>query len=300
MEIPKGYISTIKAPIPVNSTANVTVRIGDIVLPSFEVEATNKVLSIELPYAATHKEGAVEIKYVFEVEGVTYSNYYNVNVVTPYIELHEIKEILGDSTTDKESFAAEAAARNIINAHTGQEFGFFEGTIQVVSNYDEALPLPRRLIEPTKIVAGSVTIFDVNTPTSYLNYLGENQFVTTGSGWFLKRPIWANSLVVGDVYSSDPIEPPRYTGIRKFDNDITYTITGKFGYESVPEPVHQAAVILTEQYACSDKEYRDQYLESMKSADWRISFNSGAYRRTGNARADKLLSPFVVNRAKVI
>jgi hypothetical protein len=300
MDVPKGYISIIKTPVPVDVTADVTVSMGGISLPSFEVVAENKVLAITLPYAATHSEGAVDVKAVFEVEGFQYTRDIGVNVVTPYIELHEIKEILGKNASDEECFQAEAAARQIINAHTGQEFGFFEGTIKVLSNYDEALPLPRRMIEPTKIVAGSTVIFDRNTPTSYLNYLGENQFVVTGSGMFLKRPIWASSLVVGDMYSADPIEAPSYTGVRKFENDILYTITGKFGYETVPEAVRQAAQILTEQYECADKEYREQYLESIKSADWRIQFNSGAYRRTGNARADKLLSPYVVNRAKVI
>jgi len=301
MDVPKGYISKIKIPVPGDVDAFIGVTRSDMVIgPALQVTASGGVLEVTLPYKATHDEGVVNLLVTFEIDGEEFNRSLDVNVVTPYIELHEIKDILGDAADDQECFDAEAAARQIINAHTGQEFGLFVGTVKVLSNYDEALPLPRRLIEPTKIVAGTIPIFDRDTPTSYLNFLGENQFVTTGSGWFLKRPIWSSSIIVGDMYSSDPIEAPRFTGVHKFDNDVEYTITGKFGYESVPEPVRQAAKILTEQYECADREYREQYLESIKSADWRIQFNSGAYRRTGNARADKLLSPYVINRAKVI
>ncbi len=300
MQVPKGYTSTIKVPVPEDLTAQINIVRNGTALPPLSVESEGGVLNIVLPYAATHHEGEIEVRATFYIQGIPYTRSTKVEVYTPYLELHELKEIVGAGKSDQEYWDAELAAHHVINAHCGQDFGLFEGTIKVMSNYNEALPLPRRLINPEKILAGTIPIYDVDTPSGAYTHLGENQFEVTGSGWFLKRPKWANQIVIGDTYSSDPIEYPYYRGTKQFDNDVVYTITGTFGYDPLPSAIRDAAKILTDQYACQDREYREQYLESIKSADWRIQFNSGAYRRTGNARADKLLSEYVIFRAKVI
>jgi len=83
---------------------------------------------------------------------------------------------------------------------------------------------------------------------------------------------------------------------QEFKEGVIYPISGVWGYEAVPESVKEAARLLVNDYACADSQYRDRYLTSMTAADWRIQFNSGAFVRTGNVRADQLLSEYVTTR----
>lgn len=301
MEIPRGYISSVPFQVPDSVPCTVSVTKDGVTLPDFYVTPDeNNLASITIPYAAAHTEGPVLVEITFTLMGEEYLKTLHVDVVTPYLELHEVKKIV-PAFSNEECMELEAAARHVINAHTGQSFGYFEGTVSVMGNYDGALPLPNKLIRIDKIDEGPYTKFDrtVGDPD---NYLGIGAWEITGTGWFLKRPSWSTDTWDGEwtATSSDPITAPGTYSAHTFLNDVTYTVKGAFGYEEVPVPVKQATELLVNDIGCADREYRERYLESIKSADWRIQFNSGAFRRTGNARADKLLSPFVVWRAKVI
>lgn len=301
MEIPRGYISSVTFPVPDSVPCSVNVTKGNLTIPEFYVTPNdNNLCIVEIPYAASHTEGPVEVELSFILLGQTYVKTLHVDVVTPYLELHEVKKI-APTFTDEECIELEAAARHVINAHTGQSFGYFEGTVTVMGNSDAALPMPSHTLRIDRIDEGPFVKFDrtVGLPD---NYLGKGAWEITGTGWFLKRPSWSTDTWDGEwtSYSSDPIQHPDAYDAHSFMNDVTYTIKGAFGYEEVPVPVKQATELLVNDIGCADREYRERYLESIKSADWRIQFNSGAFRRTGNARADKLLSPFVVWRAKVI
>lgn len=303
MEVPKGYISKITVPVPEALTATITVTNGGITIPPFTAIAADTLLEVELPYAATHAEANLNVAVAFTVGGNPYVKNVKVEVVTPYVELHEVKKIIGGTPSDEECFEAEQAARLVINAHTGQSFGLFEGTYTVMGNFDAALPMPAHVVSISKIDEGAYTRYDTSDGDED-NWLGKGFFEITGTGWFLKRTNWGNSTWNADFewsqYTSDPITYPASTRSTTFANDVIYTVTGVFGYETVPPAIHDAAALLVNDYACADREYRERYLESIKSADWRIQFNRGAFRRTGNARADKLLSPYVVWRGKVI
>ena len=301
MDVPRGYISKVYAPVPGDIEANVVITREGVQVAAITVTADGGIVEITLPYAAVHKSGLIEAEITFEVDTKTYTNRIPINVYTPYLELHEIKKIMGSATPDDKCWEAEESARLVINAHCGQEFGYFEGTHEVMSNYDTALMTPQRMIRIDKIVEGSIVRFDRSSGTED-NFLGRGNFEITGSGWYLKRPRWSSDVWDGEwtMTSSDPIRPPALTSASGFVNDVRYKITGAFGYEAVPAPVKEAAALLTNDYACADTEYRERYLESIKSADWRLQFNTGAYKRTGNARADRLLSPFVVNRMLIV
>jgi hypothetical protein len=72
-----------------------------------------------------------------------------------------------------------------------------------------------------------------------------------------------------------------------------YSITGEWGYYSVPEDITEAAMLLANDYACGDNLYRDRYLEVIKSGDWNMGFSNRAWDGTGTARADQLLEPYL-------
>lgn len=272
--------------------------------------------SVTLTMADTQDEGELDIHWSFMMDGVDVTKDDHFEVVTPYLSLSEVKKIVGD-IDDEQAFDIEAAVRHIINAHTGQSFGYDRNkTITVEGHGEIALRLPRRLVNLTGL--GTLTA-----------NLDPNAAIIVSDGWYLKKA-WANeistvessSVYWGDyrdntvfdnnIYS-DPDgdgEPPivgplasRPGGVivapgtgsaTPWKNDYPFTITGDWGYKTVPAPVKEAARLLVNDYACQEIAYRDRYLESIKAADWRLQFSAQAWEYTGNVRADQLLSEFVI------
>lgn len=270
---------------------------------------------VALTMADTKNNGNLKVVWDFSLEGTAVDKTDRFEVVTPYLSIGEVKRIYPEAT-DEEAQDIEAAVRHIINAHTGQDFGYYEGPLTVEGHGESALRLPRRLIELTGFGTLSAN-------------LDPRAAIITSDGWYLKKawavetsPIASDSAYWGDyndgvfdnnIYS-DPDgdgDPPLFgpLGSRpggiivapgtsgrptSWSNDYPFVITGRWGYETVPEPVKQAAKLLVNDYACQEIAFRDRYLESIKAADWRLQFSTQAWERTGNVRADQLLSDYVL------
>ena len=269
---------------------------------------------VVLSMADTNNEGDIEVYWNFKMDGVEVEKYDHFSVVTPYLTISEIKKIWPEAT-DEEIIEVESVVRHIINAHTGQSFGYGVKTLTVEGHGETALRLPERLIEITGF----------STLTSNLN---PKAVIIVSDGWYIKKS-WASELSTntsdseywGDyrdgVFDNNIYMDPDGNGQPPFLgplgsrpggvivapgtgratpwlNDYPFKITGKWGYKTIPAPVKEAAKLLANDYACSEIMYRDRYLESIKSADWRLQFSSRAWEYTGNVRADQLLSEFVL------
>lgn len=269
-----------------------------------------------LTMADTSINGFLKITWDFSIESVDTDKIDRFEVITPYLTINEVKRIYPEAT-DEEAIELEASVRHIINAHTGQDFGYHEGTITVEGHGEKALRLPKRLIE----ITGMSTLTAVLQPQSS---------IIVSDGWYLKKG-WSHEVSAiesdslywpggyGGVPANDhdddgiwtlpvPGEPgyekaghgviinaPGYgTTPTPWKNDYPFNITGRWGYESVPGPVIEAAKLLVNDYACQEIAWRDRYLESIKAADWRLQFSSRAWDSTGNVRADQLLSEYVL------
>lgn len=291
MEILNRHEGQIRFVVPSDSTSATykiyrgTVQIG--------TEATATVLdgvaTVAVPYAATREDGELRIELTFTSGADSYTDSKYVEVTTPCLDIHEVKNIL-ETTDTEEAIRVEAAARHIINAHTGQSFGKYTGTFSVTGSGDSNLRMPRRLISLTSINGGT-----------YWNDL----LALRGGGWFLQsKHIYAPSIRAdfdGWHYSNQsPIVAPPSRVLSTFIKHQEYEIDGVWGWESVPEPVREAARLLINDYACADSLYRDRFLTSMTAADWRIQFHDGAFSNTGNVRANQLLAEFVLRRGWVV
>mgnify|MGYP006136962529 CR=1 FL=1 len=259
---------------------------------------------VVLTMADTNNEGDIEVQWLFEMDSVEVSKTDYISVVTPYLSLAEVKKVWPEATDD-EARDVEAAVRHIINAHTGQQFGYGTKTLIVEGHGESALRLPERLDE--------ITAFGTLTAE-----LDTRAVIIVSDGWYIKKG-WAGTLA--DIESDNAFwngwEPtndaaPGEPGYEKQDHgyiihapgvhstptkwrdDYPFRITGKWGYKTVPAPVKEAAKLLINDYACSEALYRDRYLESIKAADWRMQFSSRAWEYTGNVRADQLLSEYVL------
>lgn len=245
--------------------------------------------SVTLTMADTQSEGELFVSWTFAINSVQITKVDNFDVVTPYLTITEVKKVYPEAT-DAEAIEVEAAVRHIINAHTGQTFGFSTETISVEGHGERALRLPKRLVELT----------GVSTLTYILN---PHAFAIVSDGWFIKKR-WSDVIgtrLTDDEYFGEDSRPagiitaPSVSGTAsRWKDDYPFDVTGDWGYKTVPYPVKEAARLLVNDYACSEIAYRDRYLESIKAADWRLQYSNRAWEYTGNVRADQLLSEYVI------
>lgn len=327
MELLRGTAPkvTFYGPTPSTDIDTVTVSVNGVESSAGApvlLEGETAAWELQLPYLGSDTND-VEVTWHFTIEGLTdsFDETFSYEVVTPYLSKQEIKAIYPE-VTDSEYVDLEASVRHIINANTGQKFGFDRAkTLTVEGHGESALRLPERL----------VAITGVNTLTSSLSV---SAFIIVSDGWYLKKA-WADATpragvegsqfwgdinggagpfdnsIYGDYDRSDDsvdtlygplghrpggiIVPPGASGrATAWKDDYPFEITGDWGYKTIPANVKEAAKLLVNDYACSEIAYRDRYLESIRAADWRLQYNSRAWESTGNVRADQLLSDYVL------
>ena len=77
-------------------------------------------------------------------------------------------------------------------------------------------------------------------------------------------------------------------------------MVGKYGWDKVPGNVQQACVELMKDYFGKDNIWKNKYIKNIQTFDWKFEYSSEVYSGTGNAYADQLLAPYVINRMVVI
>lgn len=287
MELYKETINKVEFEAP-NSTVNVTAEyvyndgaVTPVVPARDAVETT--IWTIDTPYLPD--EGTFKVNWKFTLAGNQYTKTDTYSVVTPYVSTRWIKRNLLEDYTDEQIREAEASARFIINAHTGQDFGRIKATRTVYGAGGNSLALPGRLISIDTVngVAFNDAAYHIGGEGWYLNYPG-----------FGIPPLRADYHGVHEI--NGVIYNPYGVNFRAFLEGAKYEIVGTWGWETVPEAITEAAKLLINDYATNEGVYRDKYLLSMTAADWRIQFTAGAFQRTGNVRADQLLSGYVLQR----
>jgi hypothetical protein len=291
MELYSGTINTVEFEAP-NSTVNVTAEYSLTTGPVTQIGTSkspteNTIWNLTLPYLP--EEGTVKVTWKFTISGTEYTKDEFYNVVTPYVSTRWIRKNLLEDATDEQIKAAESSARYIINAHTGQNFGRRNEKISVFGTGKNSVALPSRLISATTINGSA---------------FNSSWYSITGDGWYLTHPTFGVPPVKADYYGLHEINGviynPYNVNIKAFGNKVRYEIDGTWGWENVPQEITEAAKLLINDYACNEGVYRDKYLTSMTAADWRIQFHSGAFNKTGNVRADQLLSDYVLKNGWMV
>jgi hypothetical protein len=252
-----------------------------------EVVSTATSSPAPIPYKVTHLDGEFDAVWTYTLEGDEYTRRETYNVVTPLFvksELIASDEVFA-SLTDEKVEELERLVRKIIEAFTGQTFGFREGSIKVYGNGDNVLLSDQRIIS---LDAGGYRVVN--------NGYGV-EAISTWPG-----EIRVDSFEETEEYVSavGVITTSAYPNIRVWRDNVPYKIFGKFGWQSVPDDVKQAALILAGMFSCDETTWRDRYIKSIRAADWRFDFGSGAYAGTGSLNADQLLAKYIVGRMAVI
>lgn len=237
---------------------------------------------LPLTYNDTQFDGRLDIEWTSSDE--TFRRTTSVEIITPLVSLSDLRTVFPDTNWgDGELRELEEQVRVFIESYTGQTFGYQIGSHSVTGTGEKKIALPKRLIRMETVQGGPAGYFTVANNGWYL-YVGNKNYLTTKE---MPPEEFENNTTMtqGVIYVPD-------TYWKKFRAGVTYTITGEWGYYSVPDDVRQAALLLANDYGSGEGLYRDRYLDAMKAGDWTLTFNPGAFRGTGNVRADQLLEPY--------
>lgn len=236
-------------------------------------------VEVTIPFKFTQLDGKVIVKLSFTTEGESYSVEHVINVFTPLFTPDDVSaadlKALGISEEDKvyRLRDLERFIRHIIEAYTGQTFGYLLKSFEV----------PR---------SGTRVLFNV----PILEFIGVSDRYATHSTTLVSGIPYeviddGFGLVVDwDRYN---IKTDSFLPFNK-PTPVCLNVRGKFGYLSVPEDVKQAALTLLGLFMCDQSLWRDRYIENLRNADGStLKYNEGAYFGTGSVSADQLLEKYV-------
>lgn len=236
--------------------------------PSFPANNLER-YSAYVPIEYTSVEDILTVTWQYSIgNGQEHGTYQSVyDIVTPLIGINEIRQISG--YTDAADVAdLERRVRYAIQAYTGQNFGLYRDEFYVRGTNDRVLrmPVPAVSIEDGPLRGARVRAggWEIGTNVAYTSQL---------------------------AYSMPPYDILR-PGANAFKRDAEYYIKGIFGYRGVPADVQQAARMLTADYACDESLWRDRFINSVRSGNWRFEMNERAFQGTGNVLVDQILAPY--------
>lgn len=240
---------------------------------------------LALSYNETQFDGRLDIIWAGTDEALPFQRTTSVEVITPLISLSDLKTVFVDTHMGEgELKELEEQVRIFIQSYTQQSYGYEVGSHSVVGNGEKKVALPKRLIKANNITGGPVGYFGIANNGWYL-YVSNKNYLSI-------KEMPPEEYVDNNVYMTQGViyVPDSYW--KQFRTGVTYTIDGEWGFYTVPDDVRQAALLLAKDFGTGENLYRDRYLETMKAGDWNFTFAPGAYRGTGNARADQLLDPY--------
>jgi hypothetical protein len=306
----------------VNPDGNVSVDIYDItedpiIFPAIDptsllltvtatkLETDDGTYQIVLPTQYSSRNRKLKTVWRYSISGTSSYHISYVDVVTPYANLSEAIDDLnfGTDPSDPEYKTyhqlqmAEKYARKIIESYCGQKFYLYNSTEVVYGSGSDSLPLPARIHDLYSLhVEDYLLVDNINE----INNWGVSTVVSE-SGFGIR--VDTSLMTDNTVYTANGMVPPTVNDIAyngSFRNNSRYRVSGRFGWPSVPDEVEQACIQLMGHFFDKDRHWKDQYLKSVQTFDWKFDYSSDVYTGTGCAYADKLLSDYVLSQVVVI
>lgn len=214
----------------------------------------------------TYRFAEITISYVLDDYG-TVRDTLSYDIVKRYVRFPEINNILGEGNEiDWEEFKlVEQDIRYLINHYCGQAFYSWTGTALIRIN-DQSVELPEHMDRLTTVTNNTLLPADPLHPGWYLS----------AGGYSLNR----------DAY-------------RTVDGD--YHVTGVWGWTAVPAEVRKAAILLFKDRLCSDRVYREHYINKLRNENFAIEYSDDAFAdTTGNLLVDHILASYKIFSIGVI
>lgn len=255
-----------------------------------------------IPEAATLTEQAELVTWSWTQAGKTRTREIQYNVVAPYVHPVDAAYRLGFSLdpaspsyrSSDEIYAAEKMARYAIEAYTNAFFGNKVDTIEEFGQGTDVLVVGDYITSVHKLYENDTLVYH----NGVMNNFGYPIVITdTKQAIRIQAEMdlmeysseYTGNLAMSDsnYYNGNPTF--RYPSFRQTWN---YKVQGQFGFDSVPSEISECAIMLINDYLCSDSAWRRKYITDIKTSDWNISFGSGSTRGTGNAVVDTILDGF--------
>ena len=273
-------------------------------LTAVKSEVDSGTYSVYIPLTYTDRQRQLRLNWSYTVGSVSTEINHKVYVQTPYTDLSQAIDSLGlgsdYSDPNTKSYAelcsAERYARKLIEAYTQQQFYLYDDVQIAYGSGSDVLPLPYKLAELHELYQNDILLLNTLTNVNNWNY---NTIISeSGFGIRVNRA----DMLDNTVYTANGMVPPTIndTWGGSFAVGSTYRVQGKFGWEEVPDEIDLACIELMKDYFSKDKIWRNKYMKSIQTFDWKFEYNSGTYSGTGNLYADQLLLPYVINKMVVI
>ena len=267
-------------------------------------EVDSGTYAVYIPLTYTDRQRQLRLNWSYTVGSVSTEINHKVYVQTPYTDLSQAIDSLGlgsdYSDPNTKSYAelcsAERYARKLIEAYTQQQFYLYDDVQIAYGSGSDVLPLPYKLAELHELYQNDILLLNTLTNVNNWNY---NTIISeSGFGIRVNRA----DMLDNTVYTANGMVPPTIndTWGGSFAVGSTYRVQGKFGWEEVPDEIDLACIELMKDYFSKDKIWRNKYMKSIQTFDWKFEYNSGTYSGTGNLYADQLLLPYVINKMVVI
>lgn len=287
---------TIVPPINPNSQVGIFTAVED------EVNPGTYYINLPTYLTARNKKLKIVWQVVVGTQAELITTY--CDVITPYVSIYEAIDDLGLGSDPSDPLfksyhdlqMAEKYARKTIESHTKQKFYLHDDIFSVAGNDSGFLTLPKKINTLHKLYENDNLWVNNLSNINNLGYVVEP--VTSGFGIKINQ----SSILNNDVYIANGMVPPSIhdSSPNVFKRNKIYKVEARFGWESVPDSVEQAAIELMRTYFARDRVWRDQYVKKMSTTDWDFEYSSQVFSGTGSAYADKLLQDYVVTQMVVV
>lgn len=255
-----------------------------------------------VPEIATVTEQEEIVSWSWTQAGRSRTKDIEYNVVAPYVHPVDAAYRLGFSLdpasssyrSSDEVYAAEKMARYAIEAYTNGFFGNRVDTTEELGQGTDVLVISDFITKVHKLYENDTLVYH----DGVLNTFGYPIVITDSKqGIRIESEMdiieysseYTGNLTMNDsnYYRGTPTF--RYPSFRQTWN---YKVQGQFGFTSVPSEISECAIMLIDDYLCSDSSWRQKYVTDIKTSDWSLRFASGSRKGTGNSDVDTILDGF--------
>lgn len=302
VDVDNDYITATVYDITEDNTLNPTVDpntpVG--VFEGTKIETDAGTYQVILPLDLCKRNRKFKIQWDYVIQGNEAAHTYYIDVVQPYANLSDVWEDLNLGTdpsdpnykTYHEVQMAEKYARKLIEIYTNQFFYLYDDRQIVYGSGADILPMPFKVYQIHELYENDILLIDKINSTN--NWIYDPIISESGFGIRVNKQYMLDNV----VYTANGLIPPTindrgFSGA--FKKDARYAVQGRFGWSSVPDNVEEACIILIQQFFEKDTAWKNKYVKSISTFDWKFDFMEDAHRGTGNLYADQLLAPYVLS-----
>jgi hypothetical protein len=267
---------------------------GDIIVgPSLASESSSNVYEFTIGVNDGGKPfldsaGKYRVDFDYNVSGSHYSRNVYFNVYVPYTNENSFFPLYPElQAGHQQNFDIfERRARAVVNTFCGQSFEpFLDKKLTLNGTNHNVLHLPVPISRLIRVVmneeeADETVFYDEATGIKTIEKV--RQPFNFNSTFFIKFKRLSGG--VGELIFDSSL----------FRENSSYSITGDWGWQYIPDNVSQATILLIADMMNDDSEYRRHGIVSVDMDNIRFSMKSSFYESTGNIDADVLLTDYTL------